>query len=351
VAAPIISIDGSQGEGGGQILRTAVGLAAALGHPVRIHDIRANRPVPGLRPQHLAAVRAAALVCGGELVGDEIGSRELTFRPGAVTPGQYRFDIGTAGSTSLVCQTVLPALLLAAGDSSVTVTGGTHNPMAPCFEYLQRVFGVLISVANAETYFEMVRPGFYPAGGGELRMDVRGLDGRENVSPLRFTGRGDLKYVEGVSAVSVGLADHVAERQTQQVLGQLAKEGLTGSVEQATWRTDSPGTMVFMRAVFARSVAGFFSLGKRGKPAERVADEAVLPLIDFLNSSGAVDCRAADQLLPPAAVCLEESRFRTDRITRHLLANAAIVEQLTARPVRIEGQAEQPGEVIVEGLQ
>jgi len=139
----MIVIDGSQGEGGGQILRTAVGLSAALARPVKVTGVRAGRQRPGLRPQHLVAVRAAAAVCNGQLDGAEIGSMEITLRPGDVRAGQYRFDIGTAGSAMLLLQTILPALLLADGDSDVHVTGGTHNPLAPCFEYVRDVFGVL----------------------------------------------------------------------------------------------------------------------------------------------------------------------------------------------------------------
>jgi len=166
VTDQVIAIDGSQGEGGGQILRTCVGLSAAMGIPVRIAAIRAGRERPGLRPQHLAAVRAAAAVCDAAVTGAELGSQELTFIPAEPKAGQFRFDIGTAGSATLVLQTIIPALLTADGDSDVTVTGGTHNPLAPCFEYLRDVYAVLAGAANAQMYVEMARAGFYPSGGG-----------------------------------------------------------------------------------------------------------------------------------------------------------------------------------------
>ncbi len=346
-----ISIDGAQGEGGGQILRTTVGLAAALRKDIRITNIRSGRPKPGLGHQHLAAVRAAAAVCGGELDGDELGSTELTFRPGPIRPGDYRFQVGTAGSTVLVLQTVIPALMLARGGSTVTVTGGTHNPFAPCFEYLRDVFSLLGSAANLQAYFEMERAGFYPAGGGRVRMDIRGVDSAANVAPLGLLQRGELKYIEGVSAVSSGLPAHIGERQGRQVLSQLAKAGRTGSIEQSVWDTDSPGTALFMRAVFTRSVAGFSALGKRGKRAESVADEAVLPLLEFLDSPGAVDAHAGDQLLTIAALCPQESRFLTARITDHLLTNAAVIRQLTGRDVTIDAPAGRSGTVVIKATE
>lgn len=348
MAGAIISIDGSLGEGGGQILRTSVALAAALGLEVRIDNIRANRPKPGLGRQHLAAVRGAAAVCGGELIGDQIGSAQLTFRPGAIKPGDYRFEIGTAGSTTLVLQTVIPALMLAAGDSSVTVTGGTHNPFAPCFEYLRDVFGVLAAAANLNAYFQMDRAGFYPTGGGCVRMDIRGLGGAENVAPIRLASRGELRYIEGISAVSGKLPAEIAERQSRRVLSQLAKAGLQGSIEQASWDTACPGTAVFLRAAFGRSVAGFSALGKRGKPAERVADEAVEPLLEFLDSAGVVDAHAADQLATIAALSPQESHFTTTRVTDHLLANVEAIRRLTGREATIDGSPGGPGSVIIE---
>lgn len=343
----MISIDGSQGEGGGQILRTSLAMSAALGRNVRVTRIRAGRPRSGLRPQHLAAARAAAVVCGGELQGDEIGSQEITFCPGTPRAGQYRFDIGTAGSTTLLCQTVLPPLMLASGESDVTVTGGTHNPMAPCFEYLRDVFGVLASAANAQAYFELVRAGFAPAGGGELRMRVQGLGQADYAAPLRFVSRGELKYIEGVSLVSRSLPEHVAERQARQALARLASAGRRATLEQAIHDSDCPGSAVFLRAAFTRSVAGFSALGQRGKPAEAVADEAVDALLAFLDSDGAVDARAADQLLTLAALSPQRSSFRTRRVSEHLLTNAAVLRQMTDRNVQIDGERDGPADVTV----
>jgi len=347
VTKELLVIDGSQGEGGGQILRTSVALAAALGRSVKITNIRANRPRPGLGRQHLAAVRAAAAVCRGKLTGDSLASQALTFRPGDLAPGSYSFDIPTAGSAVLVLQTVIPALMLSDGDWEVVATGGTHNPLAPCFEYLRDVFGVLASAANLQAYFEIERAGFYPAGGGKIKMQVRGTGEPDDLSPLRFSSRGELRYIEGISGRSASLPADIAERQADQVLARLAAAGHKATVEQAAWGSQSPGTVVFVRAVFTRSVAGFFALGEKGKPAYRVADEAVDALLAFLKSDGVVDAHAADQLLTIAALCPAESRFRTERVTSHLLTVADVIRQLTAREVNIDGEMGSPGNVSV----
>ena len=347
MANEAIIIDGSQGEGGGQILRTSLALAAALGIEVKVTNIRARRPKPGLRAQHLAAGRAAAAVCDGQLEGDEIGSGEIHFRPGSPRSGQYRFDIGTAGSAVLVCQTILPALALAEGESAVTVSGGTHNPFAPCFEYLRDVFGVLASAANIQAYFELKRAGFYPAGGGELHMQVLGVGSRESIAPLQLTSRGELKYIEGLSAASNMLPRGIVERQVTQTLGRLAQASCSATMQEAVWDSASPGTVVFLRAVYGRTVAGAFALGARGKPAERVADEAVEAMLAFDGSPGVVDAHAGDQLLTLAALCPLEGRFVTERLTPHLQTNAEVIRRLTGRDVTIEPGAGAAGIVVI----
>lgn len=342
-----IIIDGSQGEGGGQVLRTSLSLSAAMGLPVRVRDIRARRPKPGLRPQHLVAVRAAAAVCGARVRGDEPGSAELSFSPGALRGGSFRFDIGTAGSTTLVLQTVIPALMVCGQDAEVLVSGGTHNPMAPCFEYARDVFGLLGSAMNLQAYFEMSRAGFYPRGGGRVRLAIRGLDDAEDLAPIRLASRGPLKYVEGLSAAGGSLPESIADRQARRALARLSAAGLSASIEQARWPSDSAGTVVFLRAVFSRTVAGFFALGARGKPAEAVADEAVDGLLEFLDSDGVVDVHAADQLLTLAAVCPEESYFYTQRISEHLRTNAEVIRRMTGREVELAMDGPDVGLVFV----
>ena len=353
-----VTIDGGAGEGGGQILRTSVGLAAAVwgrpgqpGRSLRIVNIRANRPKPGLQAQHLAAVRAAAAVCGGTLAGDCLGSRELHFRPHGPRAGRYRFDVGTAGSSCLVLQTVLPALLAADGESAVTVTGGTHNPMAPCFEYLRDVFATLAEAAGASLALVLGRPGFYPAGGGEARAIVRGLGDPARLTGVRMLSRGELRQVEALSAVSAGLFDDIARRQAEQVARRLEALGVRHTVEPARWHTASPGAVVFVRAVFSRSVAGFFALGERGLRAEKVADQAVDQLLEMLSAGGAVDPHAADQLITLLALSPEASELTTTCVTPHLLTNAQVIRQVLGREVLVEGDPGRPGRVLIKPQQ
>ena len=345
-----ILIDGSWGEGGGQILRTSLALAGAMGRPVRITGIRAGRPKPGLRPQHLAAVRAAVTVCDGHVTGHTPGSQELTFTPGEPQSGQFSFDIGTAGSTVLVAQTVLPILLAAEGRSQVSITGGTHNPLAPCFEYLRDVFGVLASAANLQAYFELKQAGFYPDGGGRLHVQVQGLGSPEMAAAVHLVSRGELTHIDGISAASACLPRHVIERQTQQTLALLGAAGRQATLEETVFADAGPGSVVFLRAVFTKTVAGFFALGAPGRPAETVAAEAVEQLLAFLDSSGATDACAADQLLTLAALAPGQSRIATQKVTDHLLTNAEVVRRLTGRAVSVEGEPGEGGMVTVEAI-
>jgi len=352
VGGDALTIDGSQGEGGGQVLRTSLALAAALrdrGGPasLRIVNIRARRPRPGLQPQHLAAVRAAAEVCGGALTGAARDSTELTFRPGAARAGAYRFDIGTAGSATLVCQTVLPALLCADGDSEVTVSGGTHNPFAPCFEYLRDVFGTLAEAAGASFASAMARMGFYPAGGGEVTCRIRGVGGGAQLGGVKLLTRGEPRAVEGLSAAAEALPAHIVRRQADRAAERLRGEGLPVAMRRLRGPARSPGTVVFLRAIFSRGVAGSFALGKRGKPAERVADEAVDDLLAFLAAPGATDPHAADQLITLLALAPGASELTTTAVTGHLLTNAEVVRQVAGRAVTVEGAAGEPGRVLV----
>ncbi len=347
-----LEIDGSSGEGGGQILRTSLGLASALwgdrGKGLRIVNIRANRPRPGLRPQHLAAVAAAAAVTNAQVQGDQLNSGTLTFIPGPPRAGRYRFDVGTAGSAMLVFQTIVPALLVADGDSEVVVSGGTHNPMAPCFEYVRDVIVTLAEGIGASIGLELLQAGFYPVGGGQVRCRVRGLGGREHLAGLRMLSRGELRYVEGLSAATTSLPAHIVERQAAQATGRLREAGIRGSVEQASLQAPSPGTVVFLRAVSARSVAGFFALGRKGISAEKVADEAADELVAFLDADGALDPHAADQLVTVLALSHELSELTTTRITHHLLTNVEVIRRLTGRAVRVEGDVDACGKVVLE---
>lgn len=337
----LIHIDGTMGEGGGQVLRSALSLALITGRGVRLEHIRARRDNPGLGFQHAMAVQAAARVSGARVEGDRIGSQTLAFLPGPVVPGDYHFDIGTAGATSLVLQTVLPPLAMADGASRVTVTGGTHVPHSPCFHYLDWHWRVMLGRIGMPFELHMPMAGFYPPGGGEIQA---GIPGSARPRGLDLTDRGRLLSIQGLSAVA-NLPEEIAERQRGRALRRL--QTLNSDVDIAIEHLParSPGTVLALLARFERGQACFFALGERGKRAERVADEAVDDLLGFLATGAAVDRWLADQLLLPLALADAASTLRTSEVTLHLLTQARVIQAFLPVEIRIEGELGQPGTV------
>ncbi len=342
----MIEIDGAIGEGGGQVLRSALSLSLLTGQAFRMTRIRASRPRPGLFPQHLAALRAAAQISAAEVAGDRMGSREIRFAPGVVRPGVYRFDIGTAGASSLVLQTLLLPLALAEGVSSLSISGGTHVPWSPCFHYLDWHWRPLLARLGIPFRLTLAMAGFYPQGGGEMRAEIPGAARPRAVDLLE---RGSLQRIRGLSAVA-NLPGEIGARQRAQALRRLGaripKAQLHIDLEALPAR--SPGTLLLLLAEFEHSQACCFALGARGKRAERVADEAVEALFAFLDTDAAVERWMADQLLLPLALAAQTSRFRTAEVSSHLLTNAAVIRAFL--PVRIVVQGS-PGETALVRVQ
>ena len=332
---PVIDIDGSIGEGGGQVLRSALSLSLLTGQAFSMTRIRESRPRPGLFPQHLAAVQAAAQISAAEVDGDRIGSHELRFAPGRVRPGRYHFDIGTAGATSLVLQTVLLPLALAEGASSLSISGGTHVPWSPCFHYLDWHWRPLLARLGIAFRLELAMAGFYPQGGGELRAEIPG-DARPGSVELHERGR--LRGLRGLSAVG-NLPLEIAERQRGRALQRLGGRlrGLDPHIDIEALPARSRGTLLLLLGEFEHSQACFFALGARGKRAERVADEAVDDLLGFLAGDGAVDRWMADQLLLPLALAAQASAFRTAAVSSHLLTNAEVIGAFLPVRIAVEG--------------
>src|SRR5262245_45990508 len=269
--AGMIELDGSQGEGGGQILRTSLALSLITGRPFRLTNVRARRARPGLQPQHLTSVRAAAAVGAARVKGDAVGSRELTFEPGPVRPGDYHFPIGTAGATGLVLHTVyLPLAWKVRGPSTVRLEGGTHNDHAPCFHFNEVTWRRYLERLGLHVSLRMDRAGFYPRGGGKVEVRIEPCD---RVAPLTLTEPAELTTVTGFSAVA-GLPDGIARRQAEQATGRLEEAGLGVVMRQEVW-PGGPGTVVGLWFHEAPVPTLFFGLGARGKRAEAVADEAV----------------------------------------------------------------------------
>lgn len=292
----MIVIDGSAGEGGGQILRSALTLAILTRTPFRMERIRAGRQKPGLLAQHLTAIRAAREVSNAEVTGAEPGSREITFKPRTVHGGDRTFSVGTAGSATLVLQTVLPALLRASEPSTLVLEGGTHNPSAPPFEFLAWSFLPVLARMGAKVEATLERPGFFPRGGGRIvvRIEPSSLDVLELEERGASLGRRFL-------AVSAGLPPAIADRELR-----VARDRL-GLGKDEIERVDhpeelGPGNVVFVVHRFANLTAVFSGFGDRGARAEEVAEQAIGPSLRYLESKGAVDEHLADQLLVPMAM-------------------------------------------------
>ena len=341
----ILRVDGGQGEGGGQVLRTALALAAIRGVPVEIHSIRARRKTPGLQPQHLTAVTALAQICGAQVEGASIGSQRLRFSPSLVRPAEYRFDVGTAGSTALVLQAILLPLALGRGPSQVTLTGGTHVPWSPPADYLRDVCLPILAGMGIAARLRVDRWGFYPKGGGRVVVKV---EGNADLHPVTLVFRGGNAELRGVSVVA-NLPRKIAERQRDRALQRLRAEGRSAEIELVEADAPGAGTFLLLVAETAGIPAAFSSLGERGKPAERVADEAVDALLDFLKAEAAVDPHLADQVILPMALAPGTSRLTTSRVTQHLLTTVQLVQQLLGCPVQVGGEEGSPGTVTIEG--
>ncbi len=337
----MLTIDGSLGEGGGQVLRTALTLSMLTHTPVRLTNIRARRPKPGLQAQHLAAARAAAAICAGDLRGAEPHSTEIELRPGAARPGRYRFTIETAGSACLLLQTIALPLALAQGASTVITRGGTHVPWSPSYHYLERHWLPHLQAMGLRLRLTLNAAGFYPQGGGELLAAFRGGSG---IQPLERSQRGELLRIRGLSGVA-NLDMDIARRQKLQALRRLEPVCRDSKIEILDLPSPVKGTFVLLWAEFSGGQAACGALGAPGKRAERVADEAVDELLACLDSGAALDAHLADQLLLPLSLAQGESMISTARITSHLLTNAAVIRQFLPARIEIEGGEGLPGKV------
>ncbi len=343
--AGAIRIDGSHGEGGGQILRTALALAAIVGRAVEVVKIRAGRKSPGLQAQHLTAVTALAQVAEAEVQGAELGSTGLTFRPRQVKGGDYVLDVGTAGATTLVFQTLVWPLSMGAGRGQLVIRGGTHAPWSPPFHFLRDVFLPAAGALGLQAGLELLRWGFYPRGGGGIRGEVQPT---ARFKPIELLSRPGPTRVRGISAVA-NLPKTIAGRQRDRAVKRLKAEGLAAELEVVEASGFGQGTFVFLALPEEPAPAGFSALGERGKPAEQVADDAVDQLLAFARSGAAVDAHLGDQLLIPMALAAGRSAMAVERVTEHLVTNAWVIEQILPAKVAIEGRVGSAGRVTVEG--
>lgn len=343
--AGAIRIDGSHGEGGGQIVRTALALAAIVGRPVELVKIRARRKNPGLQAQHLTAVTALAQVAEAQVEGAELGSTALTFRPRQVKGGDFVLDVGTAGATTLVFQALVWPLSLGANRGQLVIRGGTHAPWSPPFHYARDVFLPAAAALGLQASLELLRWGFYPRGGGGIRGEVQA---GTTFKPVELLSRPAPTTVRGISAVA-NLPKTIATRQRDRAAKRLKAEGLAPELEVVEAVGFGQGTFLILEVPGEPVPAGFSALGERGKPAEGLADEAVDQLLAFARSGAAVEAHLADQLLIPMALAAGRSAMTVGRITDHLATNAWVIEQLLPAKVSIEGRVGTAGRVTVEG--
>jgi len=341
----MLALDASHGEGGGQVLRTALSLSVALRRPVTLDRIRIRRPKPGLQPQHLAVVRALATLSDASVEGDALDSTHVAFVPRALRGGDYRFDVGavrgSAGSVSLLLQALLLPLSLAAEPSRLTLKGGTHVPWSPPVHYLTAVFLPALRHMGLRAEVTLSRWGWYPRGGGEIEAHI---DPTRNWNGLDWQTRPTSPLVAGLSAVS-NLPSSIAERQRAHAVQRLQARGLRADIARIEdTQALGPGTFILLTAVGEHSMGGFSALGRRGVRAEAVADDAVDSLFAYLDSGAAVDDHLADQLVPFLALSQTPSSLTCPTPSGHLETVAWVAEQFLpshiqltdSRPSRIE---------------
>jgi RNA 3'-terminal phosphate cyclase (ATP) len=331
---PFPTIDGSQGEGGGQVLRSSLALALVTGRPFIIENIRARRKKPGLMRQHLTAVEAAAEVGCASVEGAAIGSSRLVFRPGKVRPGSYTFSVGTAGSATLVLQTVLPALLIADGESNLILEGGTHNPLAPPVDFLAKAFLPLVHRLGPTVATHVERPGFYPAGGG--RFTVR-IAPAPRLAPLELTERGEI-IGRRVRALVANLPRHIAERECRTIAGKTGWDEGCFAVEEVHSR--GPGNVVMIELESPNVTEVFTGFGQLGVKAEEVAMHPLREARDYLAADVPVGTHLADQLMLPLGIAAwsgsGSSVFRTMPLTRHSETHLEILRRFLEIDCQVE---------------
>jgi RNA 3'-terminal phosphate cyclase (ATP) len=343
-----LTIDGSLGEGGGQVVRSSLALAAITGRPMTLDNIRANRKPTGLKRQHLTAVKAAAEICQAELRGASLGSSRLDFTPGLVRPGEHTFDVGTAGSCTLVFQTVLPALITAEASSKLTLRGGTHNAWAPTIDFVEQAYLPLVNRMGSKVVVELVRPGFYPQGGGEFIAHITPSD---TLSTFDLPARGKLTG-RSLTALVANLPTPIGQRECDTFR---RRGGWPKKLCQTVEITDppGPGNAVVARLEFERLTEVFSGFGQRGIAAEKVAADVWRDVNRFLDSDAAVGEHLADQLLLPLGLAVSRgappARFTTLAPTKHTTTQIEILRRFLDVKITIETIGRDECEICVGG--
>jgi RNA 3'-terminal phosphate cyclase (ATP) len=327
----LILIDGAIGEGGGQVLRTSLALSVLLLKPFEMINIRANRPNPGIQPQHLKAIESSALISDAVVEGAYLKSNRIRFYPSRIKFGNFKFDIGTAGSTSLVLQTLYLPLSFSDGTSTLVIIGGTHVAWSPTFDYIKNCWVYFMERIGLKIKVEMKKAGFYPHGGGEIKAVISPTQG---IKPIKLVERGKLSKIQIYSA-HTNLTDEVAQRQAKAAEKVLKKYGDVEVIVDEL-KSHSKNTTIAITGVFENTVCCYTNLGERGKRAEIVAEEACEKFIRFISSGAVIDEHMADQILLPLSIADGVSEFTTPRITNHLLTNIETIKKFLEVDFEIE---------------
>ncbi|MCU0949425.1 MAG: RNA 3'-terminal phosphate cyclase [Porphyrobacter sp.] len=328
----MIIIDGSEGEGGGQVVRNSCALAIATGMPVRITDVRAKRSKPGLMRQHVTAIEAAAVISGAEVRGLAVGSSQIEFHPGQVVPGDYHFAVGTAGSTGLVLQTVLMPLAMANAPSRLVLEGGTHNMLAPPFDFISRCFLPIINRMGPKVSARLVRHGFYPRGGGRIEVEIE-------PAPLRAIDaveRGGLQQVSG-RVLFAGIEPVVAQRMLDRTQRDLPDWPPLALDMVELPRDEGPGIILMLAAEHEHTAELVSGFGKLGVPGEQLAKQAAARMRGYQACTAFAGPYLADQLLLPFAIA-GGGHFTTVKPSQHLLTAIDIAKRFTGLPITLADQ-------------
>ena len=330
-----LHIDGSQGEGGGQIVRSSLALALVTGRPIVIENIRAGREKPGLMRQHLTAVRAAAEIGTAEVEGDAIGSRSLSFKPQTIQAGEYTFAVGTAGSATLVLQTVLPALLIADGPSKITLEGGTHNPWAPPFDFLTKAFFPLVNRMGPRVSAQLERHGFYPAGGGRFTVTI---EPAESLAGFDLLERGD-DADRRVTALVACLPARIGQREVDTIAAKTNWPPHAFHVDEIT-DSAGPGNVLMIEIASQHVTEIFTGFGRHGVKAEHIAEQVLKEVREYQAAGVPVGRYLADQLLLPLGIAAWQtggrSQFRTLPLSRHSTTHIEILKQFLGCEIECE---------------
>lgn len=333
---PLLVIDGSYGEGGGQILRTAIAYSVYTQTPIEINNIRANRPIPGLRPQHYTAISCLQAICNAEVSGLSIGSCSIKFSPGPVRPGSFTFDIGTAGNITLILQACLLGGLRTSGPLTISLTGGTDVLWAPSWDYFTHVFLPLVRRMGVKAEARLFQRGYYPKGGGRAALTISPLSG---LRPFVVDGPQSFSVMEGIIHSS-GLPEHIAVRMRHAAIKEATAAGLQASLAVEQVSSLSMGVGITVWSSTNETVLGSGVLGERRVPAEQVAEGAVRRLVSDIRAGATLDAHAVDQLLPYMVACPKTSRCLVRDCSSHMKTNIWVLQQFLPRRLELLSREE-----------